>query len=191
MFIPREIYIYKYTVLIFICIYTYIIEREIIYILHASIQITHIVPYHTYPAMPPPCPYPTIPSPLPYIRFNSVALQYIPLHSTTLQSLQWLTLHFTLDLKLFWEVFSPVLFFFLGFPVLSIFLALYRILEVEGVFGAFLSSNLPFSMEFATFWCYCSIWSWMLRFQRYLQHVWVRTSHFDEICNIVVLELFM
>ena len=144
--------------------------------------------------MPPPCPYPTIPSPclypvpytqyttpntqypypLPYIRFNSVALHsntfhYIALHDIAIITMTYIAFYIGSEIVL--GSFFPVLFFFLGFPVLSIFLALYRILEVEAVFATFLSSNLPFSMEFATFWCYCSIWSWMLQFQRYLQHV--------------------
>ena len=82
--------------------------------------------------------------------------------------------------------FSVLKFFF---PVLSIFLAICSILNMEAaistVFSAFLSSNLSFYMEFATFWC------WMLLFQRYLHIFEFEPVIFDEMCNILVLDLFI
>ena len=61
-----------------------------------------------------------------------------------------------------WRLFFP--FCFLLFPVLSIFLAICRNLELEAaistVFAPFWSPNLLFWMEFATFWrsnCSCNM----------------------------------
>ena len=59
-------------------------------------------------------------------------------------------------------VFPVVFFWGVGFPILTIFLAICSILELEDaisvVFAAFLSSKLSFSMEFAIFFgAICSI----------------------------------
>ena len=73
--------------------------------------------------------------------------------------------------------------FFCGFPVLSIFLAICSILELEGaistVFAAFFEFKpLIFHGICNMLGLLAAFWSWKLPCQRYLQQFWVRTWHF-------------
>ena len=178
------------------------------YKLRISYRTIHILPCHrhahTQRYRPHACtqyPIPNTQHPIPNTHthchtFDSIPLHCIPIHSitlhcTTLQSLQWLTLHFTLDLKLFWEVFFPFCFFSLDFlfcPFSLLFTGFWR---WKRYLPHFWVRTFHFPWNLQHFGAIAAFGAGCCNFNGIYNMFEFEPLIFDEICNIVVLELFL